>query len=328
MPTNVTPQYRDAEARYRAARTRDEKLAALEEMLRIMPKHKGTDKLQADVKARIAKLKQAEEKERQAGGGHSHVIPREGAGQVALVGPPNGGKSSLVAALTGAEPKVAEYPFSTLEAVPGMMPFEDVAVQLIDLPAVSTEHVEPWVFDLIRRADLAWLTVESGGALDGLEQTVRLLAAKHVELVPVGAEPGDGPEPGWVRKPGYLVVTGMDRDGAAENLAIFRELHDGSWPVLPVSPVDGTGLEELRRRTYEALHVMRIYTKEPGKDVDRARPFTLPHGATVSDLAEAIHRDFPGRLRFARIWGRHVFDGQQVQRDHVLEEGDVVELHL
>ncbi len=327
MPTNVPPQYREAEARYRAARTPEDKLAALEEMLRIMPKHKGTDKLQADVKARIAKLHQQQEGSRRGGGGRSHVIAREGAGQVALAGPPNGGKSSLVAALTGAEPKVADYPYTTLEPVPGMMPHEDVFLQLIDLPAISTEHVEPWVYDLVRHADLLWIVVESGGALDGLEATLSLLAAKHIETYPLGTPAGEG-DPTWVRKAGILVVTGMDKPGSADNLEILRALIEAPWPILAVSPVNGHGLEELGRRTYEALDVIRIYTKEPGKPPDRVRPFTLPRGATVADLAETIHRELAQGFKFARLWGEGVFDGQQVQRDHVLQEGNVVELHL
>jgi len=327
MPTNVPPQYREAEARYRAAVSPEDKLAALEEMLRIMPKHKGTDKLQADVKARIAKLRQHQEGPRK-GGGHSHVIAGEGAGQVALVGPPNVGKSSLVSVLTGAEPKVADYPYTTIEPVPGMMPVEDVFVQLIDLPAISTEHVEPWVFDLVRRADILWIVVESGGALDGLESIRSLLAAKHIEVYPQGGSSAAGGDPAWVRKPGMLVVTGMDRPGAADNLEILRALLEAPWPVHAVSPVNGHGLEALGRETFEALDVIRIYTKEPGKPADRKRPFTLPRGATVADLAETIHRELAQGLKFARIWGEGVFDGQQVQRDHVLAEGNVVELHL
>jgi hypothetical protein len=125
-----------------------------------------------------------------------------------------------------------------------------------------------------------------------------------------------------------LVVTGMDKPGAADNLEILRALIEAPWPILAVSPVDGQGLEGLARRTFEALDVIRIYTKEPGKPPDRVRPFTLPRGATVADLAETIHRELAQGLKFARLWGEGVFDGQQVQRDHVLQEGNVVELHL
>src|SRR5262245_17177121 len=180
MPTNVTPQYKEAEARYRAARTAEEKIAALEDMLAIMPKHKGTDKLQADVKARIAKLRRDTGKKSGARG-PSHMIPREGAGQIALAGLPNSGKSALVARTTHAEPKVAEYPFTTREPVPGMLPYEDVHLQLVDLPPISREHVESWVFDLIRRADLVWVVLAQETALEDLEEIRFLLGSKHLE---------------------------------------------------------------------------------------------------------------------------------------------------
>jgi ribosome-interacting GTPase 1 len=331
MPTNVTPQYKEAEARYRSARTAEEKIAALEEMLAIMPKHKGTDKLQADVKARLAKLRRDTGKKSGARG-TSHMVPREGAGQIALVGLPNSGKSALVAATTHAEPRVADYPFTTREAVPGMMRFEDVGLQLVDLPPVSREHVEPWVFDLIRRADLVWVVLPHESALEDLDEVRALLRAKHLELVPAGepfpAAGGFSTEEAVspVLKPALLVVTGMDRPGGDANLEALRELLP--WTPLAVSVASALGLEELASRTFVLLDVIRVYTKEPGKPADRERPFTLKQGSTVSDLALLIHRELSAALKFARIWGATVFDGQPVKGDHVLVDGDVVELHV
>ncbi len=328
MPTNVPPQYRSVEARYRAATTPEDKLAALEEMLRIMPKHKGTDKLQADVKARIAKLRQQEQQARKHGGAHSHMVAREGAGQVVLVGPPNSGKSSLLAALTHAEPKIGEFPFTTLEPLPGMMAFEDVSIQLIDMPPVSRDHVEPWIYDLVRRADLLWIVIENAASLDGIELCRSLLESKRIEarppLTPAAAET----EPPTVVKPALLVLTAFDKPESDENLALLRELIEIPWPCHAVSAHDGRGLDELRRATFDALDVIRVYTKEPGKHPDMVKPFTLRRGSSVGDLAATIHRDFPEQLKFARLWGQGVFDGQPVQRDHVLSDRDVVELHL
>jgi len=332
MPTNVTPQYKEAEARYRSARTVDEKIAALEEMLAIMPKHKGTDKLQADVKARLAKLRRDTGKKSGARG-TSHMVPREGAGQVALVGLPNSGKSALVATTTHAEPKVADYPYTTREPVPGMLPFEDVAVQLVDLPPVSREHVEPWVFDLIRRADLVWVVLAHETALEDMEEVRVLVRAKHLEMVP-WSEPAHLPGPSEdeataipaLGKKALLVVTGLDRAGGEANLDALAELLP--WPTVGTSVVSGRGLDVLARETFTALDVIRVYTKEPGKAADRERPFTLKRGATVSDLALIIHRDLSETFKFARIWGQEVFDGQPVKGDHVLVDGDVVELHV
>lgn len=326
MPANLPPTYHAAEQRFRSAKTNEDKIAALEEMLRIMPKHKGTDKLQGDLKARLAKLRRqpARKGARQT---HSHLIPREGAGQIALVGPPNAGKSSLVKRLTHAEPEVAEYPFTTREPVPGMMPFEDIAFQLIDLPPVCREHMEPWLFDLIRRADLCWIVVDEAGSLDGLDLVRGLLEPKRIGLHPAGALPREPRGPGWLHKPSLVVISGMDRQGASGDLEALRELLEEPWPLVPVSSVTGAGLDDLGRRTYESLEIFRVYTKEPGKEVDRERPFTLERGATVGELARLIHKDLEQNLRFARIWGSSAFDGQTVHRDHVLEEGDVVEIH-
>jgi len=327
MTTNAGPEYREAEARFRAAVTREEKLAALEEMLRLVPKHKGTEKLQADLKSRLSKLKQEPSKKGAARAGPSHRIIHEGAGQVALVGPPNAGKSSLVSALTHAKPDVAPYPMTTHQATPGMMAFEDVAFQLVDLPPVCREHVEPWVWDIVRGAHLVWLVLSIEQPLIGYEDTLELLRGKALDLVPWGgSEPGER-RPGWTYKPALMVVTGMDLPGAEGDLEAFRELLDVSWPTVAVSVPEADGFDALGRATFQALDVMRVYSKEPGKDADRDRPFTLRTGATVADLAAAIHKDIAHELKYARVWGPSAHDGQQVRGGHVLMEGDVVELH-
>jgi ribosome-interacting GTPase 1 len=318
--------YHEAEDRYRRAGTVEEKLAALEEMLRIMPKHKGTDKLQADLKSRMAKLRK-QPKKKGATRSFSHHIPREGAGQIVLVGPPNAGKSSLVKTLTHAEPEVAAYPFTTREPQPGMMPFEDIAFQLIDLPPVCEEHVEPWVYDLIRASDMVWLVLDVDDPLDGTETTLRLLRDKHIELLPLGTEPPEGRPHGWTYRKSLMVLTGLDRPIAAGNLEVLDELLGTPWPRVAVSTTEGTALEELPRRTFEAMDIVRVYTKQPGKPADRDQPFTLRRGSTVEDLARTIHKEIAEGLKFARVWGEHVFDGQTVQRDHALHEGDVVEIH-
>jgi ribosome-interacting GTPase 1 len=325
MPANLTPDYLAAEARFRAAATREEKLEALEEMLRVLPRHKGTDKLHADLRARLSKLRR--EPVSAAAKAHSHRIPREGAGQVALVGCPNAGKSSLVAALTRATPEVAPYPLTTRQATPGMMPFEDIAIQLVDLPPLCREHVEPWVYDLVRAADLVWLVVAIEEALEGLDVTTALLSARGIELR--GAVGGElaARAPGIVAKPALVVVTGMDRPTAERDLGALQELREIPWPVVAVSAVTRRGCDALARQTFAALHLVRIYTKEPGKDPDRRRPFTLPAGSTVRDLARTIHNDIAGKLKFARVWGRGAFAGQVVGEAHVLAEGDVVEIH-
>jgi ribosome-interacting GTPase 1 len=339
MPANLTPDYHRAEQRLRLARTNDEKIDALEEMLRVMPKHKGTDHLQADLRSRIAKLRK--DAGRKVGrGGFSHTIPREGAGQIAMVGPPNTGKSSLVRALTHATPEVGDYPFTTREAVPGMMPFEDIAFQLVDLPPISEQHAEPWVFDIVRHADLVWVVLNALDGLEGFDEVQRLLDGRNISLVP--AARGQVLDDGTVRfrKPALIVLNQADRPGADDAAAVLDELLERRWPLFPVSaralPAGVEGVEaglrappitSLRQRTFHVLDIIRVRTKQPGKPVDAGAPFTLPTGSTVAGLAARIHKDLVGGMKFARVWGRSAFDGQAVQQDHVLMEGDVVEIH-
>lgn len=326
MPANLTPIYRDAEAKFKAAVTREEKIAALEEMLRVIPKHKGTEHLQADLRSRLSKLRQ-EPKKKSVAKGLSHKIPREGAGQITLIGGPNSGKSSLVAALTHAKPEVAPYPLTTLKATPGMMPFEDIGFQLVDLPPLCHEHVEPWVYDLIRASDLSWLVVSVRAPLQGLELTEELLAGKAIGLYPAGSQTPEAQRPGWTYKKTVLVVTGMDLPGAKGDLEALQELVDLPWPKVAVSTVSGDSMDELGRATFQAMEIIRVYSKEPRKEPDLTRPFTLRRGSTVEDLARAIHKEIADEVKFARIWGPSAFDGQSVHEHHVLEEGDVVELH-
>ena len=325
MPANLTPEYKRAEERFRAAKSPEERLAALEEMLRVMPKHKGTDGLQADIKARIAKLRK-QPATRAGRSTFSHMVPREGAGQVALVGPPNSGKSSLVAALTHATPAVGEYPFTTRDVTPGMMRFEDIAFQLIDLPPLSDEHIDAWVFDLIRAADLVWLVLDGRYPLEGMDDMVRLLGQRAIVLQPACGEPSAGPAPGAVKR-ALVLLTGVDRPDVAESVGIVDDLFGHRWPIVPVSIFAPSSLVLLGRRTFDGLDIIRVYTKQPGKPPDRDKPFTLPRGASVADLAERIHKDLLASMKFARVWGSRVFDGQTVQREHVLFEGDVVEIH-
>ncbi len=324
MPANLSPEYRRAEDRLRAARTPDEKLAALEEMLRVIPKHKGTDHMQADLKSRIAKVRK-ESGRKGSKGGFSYIVPREGAGQVALAGPPNAGKSSLVRALTHATPAVGEFPFTTREPVPGMMAFEDIAFQLVDLPPISEQHTEPWVFDLVRYADLLWLVIDGERELEEYDELARVLTTRNIGVYPAGTVASY--LSASVQKPAVLVVTGIDKPGVRDSLPILQELLDRPWTLAGVSATTGEGLDALRATTFRAFDVVRVYTKQPGKPPDRQRPFTLPRGGTIADLAVRIHLELAERMTHARCWGAGVFDGQSVDRHHVLADGDVVEIH-
>jgi uncharacterized protein len=330
MPANLPPQYLKAEDEYRKASTPEQRLEKLRELFRLLPKHKGTEKLQSDLKQKMSQLKEEQERGKPGGkkAGLSHHVPREGAGQVVLIGPPNVGKSALLAALTNARPEIAPYPFTTRAPQPGIMMWRDVPVQLVDLPAISPEFVEPWVPELIRSADAALLVADlaSDDVAEATLAVLERLAASHAELV--GELPHDALDESIRHLKTVMATTKLDADGAGDRLDVVREWFAPRFPVAPVSARTGEGLESLRAATYHLLGVLRVYTKVPGKPADRTKPFTLPIGSTVLDLAREIHRDFEQSLKSARIWGTGVFDGQAVKRDHELHDGDVVELHV
>ena len=322
MPANLTPEYLAAEKKWKAATTPQDRLAALQEMLATIPKHKGTDKMQADLKRRIAQVRR--EMQRKGGTARQkpfHHVEREGAGQVVLVGPPNSGKSALLRALSRAEPEVAPYPFTTRVPLPGMVPFENVQIQLVDLPPLTREFSEGWLYAIIRTADAVALTLSLGEeeVLEQAEAALRLLEEARIPLrAPQAA--GEG-------KSAVTVATHADAPGAAVRHDLLREFVGGRLPVVAVSTVTGEGLEALRRALFESLGVIRVYSKPPGRKADLSAPFILRRGATVLDAAEAIHKDFAAQLRYARLWGRDEYAGQMVGRDHLLEDGDILEVH-
>lgn len=326
MPANLTPEYLEAEQRFKQARTPEEKIAALEAMLSAIPKHKGTEKMQGDLKRRLSKLRGQKSKK----GATRHAAPiyyveREGAGQIALVGPANSGKSSLLARLTRATPMVAEYPFTTRVPLPGMMPFENIQIQLVDLPPLDPAFPEAWVPQAIRNADAVALVVDLGEAavLDQLTQTLEQLEQGKLSVGAAGSEPPRG----FASKPALLVGNGCDRPSARDNFEVLAELWRERFPLLAVSAATGENLEALRRALFDLLRVVRVYTKIPGKKADRNAPYVLPRGATVRDVAARVHKDLAAGLKFARLWGGTKFDGQRVEREHVVEDQDVVELH-
>ena len=328
MPANLPPEYLEAERRYRAARGPADKLACLEDMLTLLPKHKGTDKLRADLRKRISKLKSSAQSKKSTGKRESAFrIEKEGAAQVVLVGLANVGKSALVATLTNANPEVADFPLTTWKPTPGMMPVENVQIQLVDTPALNREYVEPELLDLIRRADLIVLVVDvQTDPVGHLEESVRLL--KENRIVPLHLRDGYGEQEGIKFIPFIVLANKNDNESTEENLEIFRQLIDKHWPLLSVSTTTGRNLELFRKAIIEQLQIIRVYSKAPGKEPDLSAPFVLKKGSTLEEFAGKVHKDFVEKLKLARVWGDGVFDGQMVQRDYILQDGDVVELHI
>ena len=329
MPANLTQQYHKAEQAYRQAATPEEELECLQRMLRELPKHKGTDKLNKDLKTKISKLKKdlaaSPSSNKRAGA----RIPRQGAGRVVLLGAPNCGKSQFVDSTTRAEPEVADYPFTTRQCAPAMMQFEDVAIQLIDTPPVTPDVLPPDIIGLVRGADLVMLFLDASEdeglvqcrcVLDRFQSTkTRLARDTYV----------DEDDLGVTYTQTFLIVNKTDVEDAELRLQLFQEEGLPDFEYHFVDSRTTASLDTLGQRIFEALDVVRIYTKMPkAKEPDMDRPFTIRRGGTLADIAAQIHKDVAAGLKSARVWGTAVHDGTVVKPDYVLHDKDIVELHI
>jgi ribosome-interacting GTPase 1 len=328
MPTNLPPNYFKIEEEYRAAKTSEEKISLLEEMMSVVPKHKGTDHLRADLRRKIAKLKDSAQVQKKTGRQKSVFhIDKEGAGQVAVIGPANVGKSSLVAALTNATPEVAVYPFTTWVPTPGMMSFENIQVQLIDTPPLNADRVEPELINLIRRADLMLLMVDlQAFPIEQLESTIAFLEERRI--VPEHLKEQYTGERRATFIPLLVLVNKNDDESTDGDFEVLCELLEGDWPLIPISVETGRNIEGMKQAVFEKLDIIRVYSKPPGKEPDFSRPFVLKKDSAVEEFAGRVHKDFRDQLKSARVWGSAAHDGLMVKRDHILQDGDVVELRI
>jgi ribosome-interacting GTPase 1 len=325
MPANLTPQYLEAEKNYRGAKTTQERIAWLEEMLAVMPKHKGTDHLRAELRTKIANLSKSMDKK--AATQHATTkIEKAGAAQVAVIGPPNTGKSQIVAAVTNAKPTVAAYPYTTQSATPGMMHFENVQIQLIDTPPLGEQPPEWWLLNIIRRADVLLIVVDlSQDALTQVDTIITMLKEKNI-ILGKAPETENDEESVVNYKKALIVANKADLDLDGRNYRDLQEMYGGTLPIITTNATGN--LDELKKKTFEMLDVIRVYTKEPGAKPDMTDPIVLERDSTLEMAAASIHKSFAQRMKYARVWGSGKFDGIMVKRDHVLEDGDIIELHV
>jgi ribosome-interacting GTPase 1 len=325
VPANLTPQYLEAEKNFRNAKSTEEKIACLEEMLAVMPKHKGTDHLRAELRTKMAKLTESLGK-KSGVSRMSMKIEKAGAAQVAIIGPPNTGKSQIVSRITSAKPTVADYPYTTQTATPGMMVFENIQLQLIDTPPIGEQPPEWWLLNLIRRADVVMIVVSlAQDAIAPAESIVKLLTENNIGLGPAPDNADNEKSPITYKK--ALIAGNMaDLDYGGNNYRALENYYKEKLTTIGVNAVYGN-MDELKRKLYEILNVIRVYTKTPGGKPDMTDPIVLEKGSKLEMAAASIHKTFTQRMKFARIWGSGKHDGVMVSRDHVLEDGDIIELH-
>jgi ribosome-interacting GTPase 1 len=322
MPANLTPDYLKAEQWFREATTTEEKILALEEMMRVIPKHKGTNHMRAEMRKKMSALKESAEKRKKASHGPDPFhIPKSGAGQVVLLGLPNCGKSSIVAAVTHAKVQVADFPFTTSIPVPGIAQFEDIKIEIVDMPPITADFAPAGIVNTLRNCDLIAVCIDLSG---NIEEQVKVcfdfLESKR--LVP--------------EKKCFIIATKKDLSlqGQIDNLK--KQLTKPQFEIIAVSVNDKSSLDKMLAEIFRLLDIIRIYAKKPGQEPDMTEPFVLPNGSTVMDMAVSIHRELAEKLKAARCWtsassvesGSKIHNGQNVHRTHILCDKDIIELHF
>jgi small GTP-binding protein len=237
-------------------------------------------------------------------------VRREGAAQVALVGPPNAGKSSLLQALSEIQIKTGDYPFTTVRPVPALTRIRGVLIQLLEIPGL-----------------IAGAAQDRGGgrALLGVLRGANAMVLCHDLSAPVGPllEVRAEIAAGGIRLPSALVATKAD-DAMCGSLARLRDAIP-DLDVVPASVLDEASLGGVRDVVWSLTGLIRVFTRRPGDD--DADPLPLRDGAVIRDAAAALHGDLASGVRGARVWGSSArFDGQRVGPEHRVQDGDVIEL--
>jgi len=306
MPANLPPQFFEVQKKLKEASSIEEKIQIYEELLRIVPKHKGTERIQEDLKRKIAKLRKTEKKKPK----HTQLfsIKKEGAGQIVIVGPPNSGKSSLLNVLTQANAKVAPYPFTTQIPQPGMVPYENLLFQLIDMPPITKDFLLGWQKELMKNADLLLVLLDLSS--ENFLEDLNFFQNKILEL-------------NLANKKIIWVGNKIDLEEGKKNFEKIKS----KFKISPISVLKKIGLENLKEEIFEKMEIVRVYTKPKNKQPNFDKPFIAKKGTKLIDLVKEIHQDLFENFKFAKLFKKDSKNPKIVGKEYVLEDEDIIEIH-
>jgi uncharacterized protein len=300
MPINAHPEYLEAEGEYHGAGTDEERLIALEKMIRFMPKHKGAETLRQNIRKRYKKLKQELEIKKKAKKGNKKGIKKEDL-QAVIVGLTNSGKSSILKSITNANPIIASYGFSTTEPIVGTLNHQKCNIQIIDMPPIASENYDRGI---VNNAEVLLIVVEK---IDEIKSVLEQITNKKAIKI--------------------IIFNKIDQYNDETKRKITENLKSKKYNFVLTSTKTNEGLEELKEKIFCSFSIIRVYTRKQGEKQDN-NPVILPPESTLEDVAEKVLHGYSKRVKYAKIWGpSSKFSGQKIGLKHIVKDKDVVEFY-
>ncbi len=306
MPANLPPQFFELQRKLNQTKDIQEKIEILQEMLAICPKHKGTERVQEEIKKKIAKLKRVQPKKIKRE--EIYFVKKEGAGQVLILGPPNSGKTSLTNALCDTNFKVGDYPFTTQLPTPGMLKYENILIQIVDTPPLTGDFKPGWLKNLAKQADSILVLVDlENNPENQLKEIKQILNDWKIEKEKI-----------------LIAGNKIDLEKGRENFEKIKK----DFEILGISTKEKIKVEELKRKIFESLKIIRVYPKEPKKEVDFENPFILKRGTKLIDFVKEINEEWVKRFKGAKLYEKNSRNFKIVGRDYILNDEDIVEIKI
>ena len=298
--TNQSPFYQKAEAKFLAAQTDEDRLKFLEEMIRECPKHKSSEKMLANLKTRRIKLKEKIERERKVKKSSGKTGIKKEDMQAVLIGKTKSGKSSLLSLLTNAKPEISSYNFATKKPVIGMIDYDGVGIQLIEVPAIESEYFDKGI---VNSADTILILITDLEQIPEIEKKIEKANGKRI-----------------------ILFNKIDLLSENEKRKIYATLQSKKYNFILISVKTKENIEQLKEKLFHSFEKIRIYTKQPEEKQKSKKPIILNPSSTVKDVAEKILKGFSSHILQTKIWGpSSKYPRQVVGLKHELKDLDVVE---